>query len=152
MKIPQLKTQNLIPTQKPQNPHPNPKPQTANPKPQTPNPKQFPYKGDVGLVIAHKPNEQTVDVLVRPLLNSDMSISRFGVLGFGFWVLGFGFWVLVLGFGFWFWVLGFGFLVLWFLVFGLTLSRTLGSNRAGLVRRKFSKNLHVLREVFFVSI
>ena len=70
-----------------------------------------------------------MDVLVRPLLNSDMSISRFWVLGFGFWVLGFGFgfWVLVLGFGFWvlgfgfgFWVLGFGFsvLVFGFMVFG----------------------------------
>ena len=33
-------------------------------------------QGDIGLVIAHKPNEQTVDVLLRPLLNNDMSISR----------------------------------------------------------------------------
>jgi hypothetical protein len=33
-------------------------------------------QGDIGLVIAHKPNEQTVDVLLRPLLNKSMSISR----------------------------------------------------------------------------
>ncbi len=48
-----------------------------------------------------------MDVLVRPLLNSDMSISRFGVWGSGFKfrVLGFGFWVLV----FWFLVFGFWF-------------------------------------------
>ena len=54
-----------------------------------------------------------MDVLVRPLLNSDMSISRFWVLGFGF-----GFWVLGFGFGFWVLVLGFGFWVFGFMVFG----------------------------------
>jgi hypothetical protein len=92
-------------------------------------------QGDIGLVIAHKPNEQTVDVLLRPLLNNDMSISR----QYSAYVVA----VLSIcyaasdveniptsssaAYDF------------------LTPSRTLGSNRSSLVRRKFSANLNGLQ-------
>jgi len=55
-----LKQVKQNPKPKPQTRTPNPHPQPPTPNPQPPTPLQFPYKGDIGLVIAHKPNEQTV--------------------------------------------------------------------------------------------